>query len=132
MTDTIVHLTSDVLPGTRPTIAQGARQALDQLPDTVLREMGLTRDELPFVAVALASRGHETRVRRLRGSTMRGLLGLLGLLGLAGMALAAVSKFADLSRTALARRGRAGGVKPVFATACQPVRKAPPKDAMWI
>ena len=124
MTDTIVHLTSAVLPGARPTIAQGARQALDQLPDTVLREMGLTRDELPFVAVALASRGRETCVRRLRGSTMRELLGL------AGMAMAAVSKFANLSRTVLARRGRA--VEPVFVTACQPVRKAPPKDVMWV
>ena len=126
MTDTIVHLTSAVLPGTRPRIAQGARQTLDQLPDTVLREMGLTRDELPFVSVGLASRGRETRVRRLRGSAMRELLGL------AGMALIAVSKFADLSHAVLGRRGRAGGVEPVFVKACQPVRKAPPKDAMWV
>jgi hypothetical protein len=99
MTGTIVHLTRAALPGARPTIAQGARQALDQLPDTVLREMGLARDELPFVAVAVTSRGHQTGARRLRGPAMRELFRL------ANMMLAAVSKFADLSRAVLARRG---------------------------
>jgi uncharacterized protein YjiS (DUF1127 family) len=42
----------------RATMAQSTRRALDELPDNLLRDIGLTRSEIPFVAGALAS---ETR-----------------------------------------------------------------------
>ena len=38
-----------------PTIARRTRRALDQLPDDLLADIGLTRSDIPFVADALAS-----------------------------------------------------------------------------
>lgn len=39
----------------RAMIAHSARRALDELPDNLLRDMGIARGEIPFVAGALAS-----------------------------------------------------------------------------
>jgi len=39
----------------RATIAAGTRQTLDELPDNVLRDLGIARSEIPFAADALAS-----------------------------------------------------------------------------
>lgn len=39
----------------RAMIADGTRRALDELPDNLLRDLGLARSEIPFVADALAS-----------------------------------------------------------------------------
>jgi uncharacterized protein YjiS (DUF1127 family) len=39
----------------RALIALSARRTLDALPDDLLRDIGLTRCDIPFVAVALAS-----------------------------------------------------------------------------
>jgi hypothetical protein len=36
-------------------IADGTRRTLDELPDNLLRDLGLARSEIPFVAGALAS-----------------------------------------------------------------------------
>lgn len=67
MTNIVVHLFSDAasrcsqsatLPGNsvcRATIARGTRRALDRLPDAVLRDIGLARNDIPFVIGKLAS-----------------------------------------------------------------------------
>ena len=39
----------------RAIIADGTRQTLDELPDNVLRDLGMARSEIPFAANALAS-----------------------------------------------------------------------------
>ena len=39
----------------RGTMARGMRRTLDELPDSLLRDMGVARSEIPFVAGALAS-----------------------------------------------------------------------------
>ena len=36
-------------------IADGTRRTLDELPDNLLRDMGIARNEIPFAAGALAS-----------------------------------------------------------------------------
>ena len=46
----------------RATIAEDTRRALDELPDNLLRDIGLTRREIPFIAGNLAS-GPRTSVR---------------------------------------------------------------------
>ena len=38
------------------TMARSTHRVLEELPDCVLRDIGLTRSEIPFVAGALASR----------------------------------------------------------------------------
>ena len=66
MTDVVVHLESAALRYGRFTarlgrslyramIAHGTRRALDELPDTILRDIGVARSDTPFVGVALAS-----------------------------------------------------------------------------
>ena len=66
MTDVVVHLESAALRCRRfaarlgrslyrAMIARGTRRALDELPDSILRDIGLTRSDIPFVAVAFAS-----------------------------------------------------------------------------
>jgi hypothetical protein len=54
MTIVVVHL-----PGAASHYGQivlGTRRALDGLPDVVLKDIGLTRNEIPFVASKLASK----------------------------------------------------------------------------
>ncbi len=92
MTDAIVHLSGADLPGAplsglvgrslrRETIALNARLALYELPDNVLRDIGLVRDEIAFVPVALAN--------AQRSAARRGLS--RGLHALAVLALAVAS-----------------------------------------
>ena len=74
MTD-VVHLSSAALRRAlfaaplerslyRATIANGTRRALDELPDNLLKDIGLARDDLPFVAGELAFGGKKTRTAR--------------------------------------------------------------------
>ena len=54
MTNVVVHL-----PGAASHYGQlvlGTRRALDGLPDVVLKDIGLTRNEIPFVAGKLVSK----------------------------------------------------------------------------
>ena len=54
MTNVVVHL-----PGAASHYSQlvlGTRRALDGLPDVVLKDIGLTRSEIPFVAGKLVSK----------------------------------------------------------------------------
>jgi hypothetical protein len=68
MTDTVVHLSGAALrraelaaPFYRASIADGTRRALDELPDNLLKDIGLARDDVPFVAGELAfPRGDST------------------------------------------------------------------------
>ncbi len=39
----------------RATIAEDTRRTLDELPDNLLRDIGLTRPEIPFIAGELLS-----------------------------------------------------------------------------
>jgi uncharacterized protein YjiS (DUF1127 family) len=46
-------------------LARATRRALDELPDDLLKDVGLTRGEIPFVARALAcAHGEPARARR--------------------------------------------------------------------
>ena len=47
MTDVIVHLSNAASRHGR--IAHGMRRLLDELPDTVLNDIGLTRSDIPFI-----------------------------------------------------------------------------------
>jgi uncharacterized protein YjiS (DUF1127 family) len=49
----------------RTILARATRRALGELPDDLLKDVGLTRGEIPFVARALAcEHGEPTRARR--------------------------------------------------------------------
>jgi hypothetical protein len=69
MIDNVVHLSAAALrraefaaPLYRASIASGTRRALDELPDNLLKDIGLARDDIPFVAGELAfPRGDLTR-----------------------------------------------------------------------
>jgi hypothetical protein len=54
MTDVVVHLSSP--PSHRGRIAHGIRRLLDELPDAVLKDVGLTRSDIPFVVGRLMSK----------------------------------------------------------------------------
>src|SRR5262245_861919 len=47
MTDLVVHLSSATSHHGR--VAYGMRRLLDELPDTVLKDFGLARSDIPFV-----------------------------------------------------------------------------------
>jgi uncharacterized protein YjiS (DUF1127 family) len=78
MTDAVIHTTTSGAavrlrrPATelgsllrRTILARATRRALDELPDDLLKDIGLTRGEIPFVARALAcEHGEPTRARR--------------------------------------------------------------------
>ena len=113
MTD-VVHLSSAVLRRAqfaaplerslyRATIAQGTHRALDELPDNVLSDIGLVRDDLPFVAGELAF-GSKDSNRKARGELARQLSSRV-LVSLAAVAVAAVLTFAVLSRAVFAQDG---------------------------
>ena len=93
----------------RATIAQGTHRALDELPDNVLNDIGLARDDLPFVAGELAFGGQDSsrKARDLtvteRGVVPRRLPRVL--VSLAAAAIAAVLTFAVLSRVVVAQDG---------------------------
>jgi uncharacterized protein YjiS (DUF1127 family) len=102
MTDIVVHLSGAARRRAefaaplerslyRASIADGTRRALDELPDNLLRDIGLARDDVPFVAGELAfPRGDLTRGRAARPS--HGVV-----LGLAAGTMAAVLRFVGLS-----------------------------------
>lgn len=114
MTDAVVHL-SGAASGRRPvaavlgrsfyqaTIAQGTRRALDELPDNVLKDMGLMRSDIPFLAGDLAL-GYRSamepgrRPRRLRHVV----------LSLALVAVVAVLTFVVTSHAILAQDAQIG------------------------
>ena len=54
MTDVVVHLSSPASRHVR--IAHGMRRLLDELPDAVLKDIGLTRSDIPFVVGRLMSK----------------------------------------------------------------------------
>jgi len=47
MTDVVVHLSNAASRHGR--IAHGIRRLLDELPDTVLNDIGLTRSDIPYI-----------------------------------------------------------------------------------
>jgi hypothetical protein len=49
MTNVVVHLSS-CATSRHSQLAQGTRDALDGLPDAVLKDIGLARSDIPFVA----------------------------------------------------------------------------------
>ena len=114
MTD-VVHLSSAALRRAlfaaplerslyRATIANGTRRALDDLPDNLLKDIGLARDDLPFVAGELAFGGKdfEPRGAQPAGGTPAASRVLVSL---AAVAVAAVLTFAVLSRVVFAQDG---------------------------
>ena len=88
----------------RATIANGTRRALDELPDNVLNDIGLARDDLPFVAGELAFGGKDSN-RKERNLVTARLLPSRALVGLAAVAVAAILTFAVLSRVVFAQDG---------------------------
>src|SRR5262245_48264049 len=54
MTDVVVHLAGPASRHVR--IAHGMRRLLDELPDAVLNDIGLTRSDIPFVVGRLMSK----------------------------------------------------------------------------
>jgi len=54
MTDVVVHLSSPASRDGR--IAHGMRRLLDELPDAVLKDIGLARSDIPFVVGRLMSK----------------------------------------------------------------------------
>jgi uncharacterized protein DUF1127 len=116
----VVHLSSDALHRAqfaaplerlhfRATVAQGTHRALDELPDNLLKDIGLVRDDLPFVAGELAFGGkHSSRKARGLNVTERGVVPRRlprVLFGLAAAAIAAVLTLAVLSRVVVAQEG---------------------------
>ena len=49
MTNVVVHLSS-CATSRYSQLAQGTRDALDGLPDAILKDIGLTRSDIPFLA----------------------------------------------------------------------------------
>jgi hypothetical protein len=94
----------------RASTIDGARRALTELPDNVLRDIGIARNEIPFVAGAFAPNdedGHSAASRTLdrdadeqSATVARGEPGLAARLALA--AAIAVSAFVIVSRAVLA------------------------------
>jgi hypothetical protein len=102
MTDPVVHLSGAALHRAafaaplerslyRASIAGGTRRALDELPDNLLRDIGLARDDIPFVAGDLAF----PRADLTRGASARPFHSVI--LGLAAGTVAAVLRFVGLS-----------------------------------
>jgi hypothetical protein len=54
MTDVVVHLSSPASRHGR--IAHGMRRLLDELPDAVLKDIGLARSDVPFIVGRLMSK----------------------------------------------------------------------------
>jgi hypothetical protein len=54
MTDIVVHLSSPASRHGR--IAHGMRRLLDELPDAVLKDIGLARSDIPFIVGRLMSK----------------------------------------------------------------------------
>ena len=52
MTNVVVHLSGTELHCSQ--LANGTRRALDELSDTVLKDFGLARSDIPFIAGKLA------------------------------------------------------------------------------
>ena len=122
MTD-VVHLSSAALRRAlfaaplerslyRATIANGTRRALDELPDNVLSDIGLARDDLPFVAGELAF-GGKTRTAR-RATWRRAPASSRVLASLAAVAVAAVLTFAVLHALSLLRTRRSGAANTLL------------------
>lgn len=63
MTDVVVHLSSPALRHVR--IAHGMRRLLDELPDSVLKDIGLARSDIPFIVGRLMSKGRSRTRERL-------------------------------------------------------------------
>ena len=114
MTD-VVHLSSAALRRAlfaaplerslyRATIANGTRRALDDLPDNLLKDIGLARDDLPFVAGELAFGGKDSN-REARNLPAGHRLPSRVLVSLTAVAVAAVLTFAVLSRVVFAQDG---------------------------
>lgn len=51
MTNIVVHLSGAASHSSQP--VHGTRRALDELPDTVLKDIGLARSDIPFVTEKL-------------------------------------------------------------------------------
>ena len=126
MTD-VVHLSSAALRCTRfsaplgcsfyrATIANGTRRALDELPDNVLSDIGLARDDLPFVAGELAFGGQDSNCKARNLAAAHRLPSRV-LASLAAVAIAAVLTFAVLSRAVLAQDTQIGRGKYLVALA---------------
>ena len=100
MTDAVVHFSgSAICPGSsisQAVTARHAHRALNELPDAILKDLGVTRSEIPFVAGALGPR-YNTPARgaalRLPQSVLR----------LAIVTAVIVSMFAILSTAVLAQ-----------------------------
>ena len=67
MTDVVVHLSSPASRHGR--IAHGMRRLLDELPDAVLKDIGLARSDIPFVVGRLMSKRRNPARQRSIGST---------------------------------------------------------------
>jgi uncharacterized protein YjiS (DUF1127 family) len=81
------------------TLARSTYYALEELPDEVLRDFGIARSEIPFVACSLAARHGNTDGDALHRSTMkRDPASRLAL-----VAVVAVSTFVIAACTVLAR-----------------------------
>ena len=90
------------------TLARSTYYALEELPDGVLRDMGLARSEIPFVACDLAARhGNRTDDAHDRSAAARGLTSRLAL-----VAAVAVSTFVIAACTVLARDAKISHGKP--------------------
>lgn len=63
MTDIVVHLSS-CATSRYSQLAQGTRDALDGLPDAILKDIGLTRSDIPFVAGQLVHKCKDYAIDR--------------------------------------------------------------------
>jgi hypothetical protein len=89
-------------------MARSAYYALEELPDEVLRDFGIARSEIPFVACSLAARHGNTDGGALHRSTMtRDQASRLAL-----VAIVAVSTLVIAACTVLARDANISGAEP--------------------
>jgi uncharacterized protein YjiS (DUF1127 family) len=108
MTDTVVHFSGSAtrlgVSVSRAVTARNTHQALNELPDAILKDIGVTRSEIPFVAGALEPR-YNLPAPGAGWSVARGAALRLpqSVLRLAIVAAVAVSVFAILSTAVLAQ-----------------------------
>jgi len=110
MTDIVIHRVRDdtgafttMLGASRASIAREARHMLDELPDSLLREFGIVREEIPFLSGVLVADDDAVSPGCMPAAAKRTSGWLAHSFALIALMLAAVSMLVATSRVAFAQ-----------------------------